>query len=149
MARLGNFLFFIALLYFTEIFSNVMLQTDEEKEIYECVKRQLCECEGGADNYKRCYSYLKEETSQWFIGEVNKCNMGTFTSFDDLVRSICGEHIEEIHDCFIKTERKVEKRMEEASKNPMKHDEFVGLQSCRNCCLPNLSMCVDNPDDCL
>ncbi|XP_035224687.1 uncharacterized protein LOC118197301 isoform X2 [Stegodyphus dumicola] len=143
MSRFGNCLYFIALLYFTEMFSNVMLQTEEEKEIFLCMLRQICECEGGAENYKRCYSYLKKETAQWFFEEATKCHYGTITSYDDMVEIGCSIPREDFYDCFKKMDEKIE-----TSNNPMKYDEFIGLESSRSCCVPNLSMCVDNPDDC-
>ncbi|XP_035213969.1 uncharacterized protein LOC118187802 [Stegodyphus dumicola] len=128
MASFWNGLYFIALLHFTEIFSNVMSENDDDaKEIYLCIMRQICECEGGEESYKRCFSFMKEETAQWVFEEANKCNIGTIASYEDLAGIGCSIPRDDFFPCFMDVERKMRKKTNELSKNPLKYDELTAL----------------------
>ncbi|XP_035232647.1 uncharacterized protein LOC118204429 isoform X2 [Stegodyphus dumicola] len=149
MAWFGNCLYFIALLYFTEILSNVM--SEDNKDAYEfflCFRRQICECEGGVDNYKRCYSMLEEKNHQWFVEEINKCNFSEMTSYNDMIEIVCSSSPEEFYPCFMEMEEKLRKKSDELSKNPMTTRESTAMESGRTCIVPNFSMCMENPEDC-
>ncbi|KFM75078.1 hypothetical protein X975_15169, partial [Stegodyphus mimosarum] len=149
MAWFGKCLYFIALLYFPEFFSNAMPENDEEiYEFYLCTRRQICECEGGADNYKRCYSLMEEETEHWFLEEMNACNLGKITSYNEMVVISCSVSSEEFYPCFMEMEKKLSKKFDELNKSPMRKRESIALESGRICILPNFSMCVENPEDC-
>ncbi|KFM75073.1 hypothetical protein X975_15164, partial [Stegodyphus mimosarum] len=150
MARFGNCLYFITLLYFTEFFSNAMSEKDDDVfEFYLCTRRQLCECEGGADNYKRCYSLLEEETDHWFLEEMNNCNLGTISNYNEMVEIGCSVSPEEFYPCFLEMEKKLKQKSDELHKSPMAKRESTALESTRSCLMPNFSMCADNPEDCL
>ncbi|XP_035218760.1 uncharacterized protein LOC118191994 [Stegodyphus dumicola] len=115
MAWFGYSPYFIALLYYTEILSHVMSEYDEDAyEFFLCFRRQICECEGGVDNYRRCYSLLKEK-----------------------------------YPCSVEMEAKLREKADELGKHPMTTRESNAIESSRGCIMPNLSMCMDNPEDCL
>ncbi|KFM82629.1 hypothetical protein X975_00847, partial [Stegodyphus mimosarum] len=102
----------------------------------------------GVDNYKRCFSHLKKETTRWFFEEASKCNLGKATTYDDLVEIGCSVPQEDFFECCMLMDRKIRNRTIAASKNLMKYDEFMGLDASRSCYIPNLSICLDDPDEC-
>ncbi|KFM75077.1 hypothetical protein X975_15168, partial [Stegodyphus mimosarum] len=126
-----------------------MSDDEDLYEFYLCIRRQICECEGGLENYRRCFSFLEEETAQWLLEQANKCNLGKITNYHEMVVKGCSVTNEEFHPCYVELVKKLQEKSIELNKRLMKTGETIALESARICVMPNFSMCIDNPEDCL
>ncbi|XP_054715678.1 uncharacterized protein LOC129225142 [Uloborus diversus] len=132
--------------------SRKKLPADKGEAMYNCLKKQSCDC-GKGPELQECFEYMEPETMRAFISYVENCFGLNYTVPNSDAASVACTLPEEgwvrcrneILDNFNKYLADMYKQIF----NPSKQKEMLGVEKAKVCFGPRMSVCASFQDQCV